>query len=135
LIPRRLNEQSRAAHPLPTAAAPGGRPAPASASCATRSPTWTGASACSKEEAEIELRALSPAAVDSGPDEALGALLARIPDLSHALRQAPPELKRRVFDAFCLRISYDKPARRIEISATVSAGLCAVRPAQARLLL
>jgi hypothetical protein len=73
-----------------------------------------------KEEAEIELRALSPAAVDSGRDEDLGALLARIPDLTQALRQAPPELKRQVFDAFCLRIAYDKPARRIEISATVS---------------
>ena len=34
--------------------------------------------------------------------------------------QASPEIKRQVFDAFGLRIAYDKIERRIEISATVS---------------
>ena len=30
------------------------------------------------------------------------------------------ELKRQVFEAFCLQISYDKLNRRIEISATIT---------------
>ncbi len=73
-----------------------------------------------KDAAEIELRGLTPAALDSGPDEDPAALLARIPNLAHALRQAPPEIKRQVFDAFDLQVTYDKPARRIEISATIT---------------
>jgi len=47
-------------------------------------------------------------------------LLARIPDLSEALRQASPGLKRQVFEAFGVRITYDRLQRRIEISATIS---------------
>ena len=47
-------------------------------------------------------------------------LLASIPDLADALHQAPTELKRQVFEAFCLQITYDKPGRRIEISATIT---------------
>ena len=43
-----------------------------------------------------------------------------MPDLSRALREAPPALKRQVFEAFCLRIAYDKVGRRIEVSATIS---------------
>ena len=73
-----------------------------------------------KDEAEIELRALAPAAVDSVAEEDPAALLARIPNLTAALQQAPPEIKRQVFEAFGLRIAYDKAGRRIEISATVS---------------
>ena len=73
-----------------------------------------------KEAAEIELRDLAPAAADPGPSEDPGELLARIPDLADALRQAPTELKRQVFEAFCLQITYDKPDRRIEISATIT---------------
>jgi len=46
--------------------------------------------------------------------------LARLPDLGAALRDAPRELKRRIFEAFCLQITFDKPNRRIEISATIS---------------
>jgi hypothetical protein len=61
-----------------------------------------------------------PAAVDSGPEEDPATLLARIPNLAHALRQAPPEIKRQVFDAFGLQVTYDKTARRIEISATIT---------------
>ena len=73
-----------------------------------------------KDAAEIELRSLTPAAIDSGPDEDPAALLARIPNLAHALQQAPPEIKRQVFDAFGLQITYDKTARRSEISATIT---------------
>jgi site-specific DNA recombinase len=73
-----------------------------------------------KEAVEIELRALFPASVDSGASEDPSALLAGLPDLGDALRHAPKELKRQVFEAFCLQITYDKPNRRIEISATIT---------------
>jgi hypothetical protein len=45
------------------------------------------------------------------------ALLARIPNPAHALQQAPSA---KSFDAFGLRVTYDKAARRIEISATIT---------------
>ncbi len=73
-----------------------------------------------KEAAEIELRALAPAPADPGPSEDPSALLARLPDLGAALHDAPRELKRQIFEAFCLQITYDKPNRRIEISATIT---------------
>ncbi|HZI92041.1 MAG TPA: hypothetical protein VFD31_10510 [Thermoleophilaceae bacterium] len=73
-----------------------------------------------KEAAEIELRALTPAAADPGASEDPSALLARLPDLGAALSDAPRELKRQVFEAFCLQITYDKVNRRIEISATIT---------------
>jgi hypothetical protein len=44
----------------------------------------------------------------------------RLPDLGQALRRAPRELKRQVFEAFCLEITYDKLNRRIEISVTIT---------------
>jgi hypothetical protein len=47
-------------------------------------------------------------------------LLSRMPDLSNELRNAPLQLKRQVFEAFELRVAYDKLEGRIEISATVS---------------
>jgi hypothetical protein len=53
-------------------------------------------------------------------EEDLSKRLNRIPDLTEQLRDAPPALKRQVFEAFDLRIDYDKAERRIEISATVS---------------
>ena len=43
-----------------------------------------------------------------------------MPDLGRALRDAPPAIKRQVFDAFGLQIVYDKLNRRIEISATIT---------------
>jgi hypothetical protein len=43
-----------------------------------------------------------------------------MPDLSKELRKAPLELKRQVFEAFDLKVLYDKLEKRIEISATVS---------------
>ena len=47
-------------------------------------------------------------------------LLERLLDLSEQLRSAPPELQRQVFDAFDLRVTYDRAAGRITISATVT---------------
>jgi hypothetical protein len=52
-----------------------------------------------------------------------GELLARLPALGDALRKAPMQLKRQVFEAFCLQIAYDEPGRRIEISATITEAL------------
>jgi len=52
--------------------------------------------------------------------EEIADALKRLPDLSKELRNAPPELKRQVFEAFDLRVIYSKLERRIEISATVS---------------
>ena len=46
--------------------------------------------------------------------------LARLPDLSKALRDAPPAIKRQVFASFELQIAYDKAQRRVELTATVS---------------
>jgi hypothetical protein len=40
--------------------------------------------------------------------------------LRESLREASPGVQRQVFEAFELQILYDKPDRRIEISATVS---------------
>jgi hypothetical protein len=51
--------------------------------------------------------------------------LARVPDLTKALREAPPEVQRQVFQAFELQILYDKAERTIEISATVSKAVAA----------
>ena len=53
-------------------------------------------------------------------DDELATQLARVPDLSKALAEAPPEVQRQVFEAFELQIAYDKVGRRIELSATVS---------------
>ena len=50
----------------------------------------------------------------------LNDLLARIPDLTQALHEAPAEIKRQTFEAFDLRIQFDKAQRRLEVSATVS---------------
>ena len=52
--------------------------------------------------------------------EELSEQLARVPDLTKALREASAEVQRQVFEAFELQILYDKAERRIEISATVS---------------
>jgi hypothetical protein len=53
-------------------------------------------------------------------DDYLAGRLAQIPDLTQSLRDAPRETKRQTFEAFELRIDYDKAARSINISATVS---------------
>ena len=53
-------------------------------------------------------------------DEQLTEQLARIPDLSKALQEATPAIKRQVFASFDLQIADDKAERRVELSATVS---------------
>jgi hypothetical protein len=58
--------------------------------------------------------------VDFWAPEDASALLARLPNLGAALQNAPKQLKRQVFEAFCLQISYDKLNGCIEISATIT---------------
>ena len=53
-------------------------------------------------------------------DEELVRRLEGVPDLSESLRTASTRIKRQVFEAFDLQISYDKREGRVEISATVS---------------
>ncbi len=53
-------------------------------------------------------------------DEELTEQLARLPDLSKALRDAPPSIKRQAFASFDLQTAYDKAQRRVELTATVS---------------
>jgi hypothetical protein len=53
------------------------------------------------------------------PDNAL-AVLQEMPDLSKALIDAKPELRRDVFDAFRLRIELDRNAGQIRLKALVS---------------
>ncbi len=72
-----------------------------------------------KEQLEEHLREQAPDPAEHEPTELL-ANLERLPDLSQALRDAPPALKRQIFDASELRILYDEINRRIEISATIS---------------
>lgn len=72
-----------------------------------------------KEQTEIDLRALTPIEVDPDAPEA-GALLASLPDLTDPMRQAPPSIKRQLFEAFGLQITYDKPSRKVELTATMS---------------
>jgi hypothetical protein len=74
-----------------------------------------------KERAEAALKDLAPKAAEPEASfEEIADALKRLPDLSKELRNAPPELKRQVFEAFDLRVIYSKLERRIEISATVS---------------
>jgi hypothetical protein len=68
------------------------------------------------EEALSELGAQR----DEAEEDELAEQLARVPDLTEALRDATPEVQRQVFKAFELQILYDKAERKIEISATVS---------------
>jgi predicted nuclease with TOPRIM domain len=72
-----------------------------------------------KERLEAEL-AETGSEVPEASFEEIADALKRLPDLSKELRNAPPELKRQVFEAFCLEVRYDKVERRIELSATVS---------------
>ena len=57
---------------------------------------------------------------EEAEDDELAKQLEKLPDLSKALAEAPPEVQRQVFEAFELQIAYDKVGRRIELSATVS---------------
>lgn len=71
-----------------------------------------------KEQIETALRELQPSV--PADHTSLTASLERLPDLSRQLRDATPEVKRALFDAFELRIVYDKTQRRVQISATVT---------------
>jgi hypothetical protein len=72
-----------------------------------------------KERLEAALEETISETPEASMDE-IAAVLGRLPDLSEELRKAPTGLKRQVFEAFQLRIAYDKPERHITISATVS---------------
>ena len=72
-----------------------------------------------KEALEEALAGIG-AARQEAEDEELAEHLARIPDLGQALRDAPPAIKRQVFESFDLQIAYDKAERRVELTATVS---------------
>ncbi len=68
-------------------------------------------------ECESALAALPQGSPDEGTR--LARNLAEIPDLGHALRAAEPSLQRRVFEAFRLRILYDRTRGEATVSATV----------------
>lgn len=71
-------------------------------------------------EKEAREQALAEIGAEESEADELTKQLARVPDLSKALRDALPEIQRQVFEAFELEIAYDKAERRIEISATTS---------------
>ncbi len=72
-----------------------------------------------KQTARAALDAILPAEVEA-EDNYLSERLARIPDLTQQLRDATPEIKRLVFQAFELRVELDKAQRHIALSATVT---------------
>jgi site-specific DNA recombinase len=72
-----------------------------------------------RQAAQDALDELTPAEIEA-EDDYLTQRLARIPDLARSLRDATPEIKRQTFQAFDLRIEFDKAQRRIEISATIT---------------
>ena len=69
-------------------------------------------------EVQSQLQEAAPDVLD-GHDE-LAEALAKLPDLSQQLRDAPTETKRQVFDAFALRVEYDRVAGAVSVSATVT---------------
>jgi site-specific DNA recombinase len=70
-----------------------------------------------KQAAQTALDAIPTAEVE---DDYLSERLARIPDLTRQLRDATSEIKRLVFQAFELRVEFDKAPGRITVSATVT---------------
>jgi hypothetical protein len=69
-----------------------------------------------KAAAQASLRKLELAPERTDP----AALLDRVPDLSERLRNADDATKRALFDAFDLRVAYDKTGDRLSISATLT---------------
>jgi hypothetical protein len=61
-----------------------------------------------------------PVQQEDAEADQLAQRLARIPDLGQQLRDAPREIQRQTFEAFDLKIAFDKAAGRIEVSATVT---------------
>ncbi len=72
-----------------------------------------------RQAAQDALDELTPAEIEA-EDDYLTQRLARIPDLARSPHDATPEIKRQTFQAFDLRIEFDKAQRRIEISATIT---------------
>ena len=66
-----------------------------------------------------ELAELTPTELADERDQ-LTERLSRLPDLSKQLREASDETKRATFQAFRLRIEFDKTEGRIGIGVTVS---------------
>jgi DNA invertase Pin-like site-specific DNA recombinase len=72
-----------------------------------------------RQAAQDALNELTPDEI-AAEDDYLAQRIARIPDLAQSLHDAAPEIKRQTFQAFDLRIEFDKAQRRIQISATVT---------------
>jgi hypothetical protein len=72
-----------------------------------------------KQAAQVALDAIPPAERET-EDNYLLERLARIPDLTQQLRDATPEIKRLAFQAFELRVEFDKAQRHIALSATIT---------------
>lgn len=72
-----------------------------------------------KQAAQAALDAIPPDEVEA-EDNYLPERLARIPDLTQQLCDATPEIKRLVFQAFELRVEFDKAQRHIALSATLT---------------
>ena len=72
-----------------------------------------------REAAQHELDQLTPGEVAADHDH-LARRLSRLPDLAEQLHGASPEVQREVFQAFELRVEFDKGNGRIGISTTVS---------------
>jgi hypothetical protein len=53
-------------------------------------------------------------------------VLDQVPDLSERLRDADDATKRALFDAFDLRVVYDKASDRLSISATLTEAVAAM---------
>ena len=87
------------------------------------SPNWSPSgspSSAARRQALEEALARLGAERQEAEDEELTEQLARIPDLTQALREAPVAIKRQVFESFDLQIAYDKRSGRVELTATVS---------------
>jgi len=69
--------------------------------------------------AEADLAALDPREADEETDD-LSERLARIPDLAQQLRDAPRDIQRQTYEAFDLRIDFDKAANILSVSASVT---------------
>ncbi len=72
-----------------------------------------------RQAAQEALDAMTVEEIEAEADY-LAERLAQLPDLSNQLRDATPQVKRQVFQAFELRVEFDKTSRRVEISATVT---------------
>jgi hypothetical protein len=69
--------------------------------------------------AEADLTELGPEEVEAETDD-LAARLARVPDLAAQLRAAPREIQRQTYEAFGLRIEFDKVAKTLVVSGMVT---------------